>query len=63
MVIFSEGGRKQDKHRHEVTVKRKINELVDAAAKAMRQENAEAVKHFTASLSTMTAQIAHTDSP
>lgn len=63
MLIFSEGRRKQDKYRHEVTGKRRIDESLDAAAKAMWQENAEAVKHCTASVSTMTAQIAHTDSP
>lgn len=62
MLIFSEGRRKQDKYRHEVRRKRKIDEPLDAAAKAMWQENAEAVKHCTASVSTMTARIAHTDS-
>lgn len=62
MLIFSEGRRKQDKYRHEVTGKRKIDEPLDAAAKAMQLENAEAVKHCAASASTMTAQIAHADS-
>lgn len=47
IVIFSEGRRKQDKHRPEVTVKRKIDDSVDAAAKAMRQENAEAFHCFS----------------
>lgn len=61
-AILPVARRKQDKQTHEMAMMGKIDELLGAAATAERQENAAAVKHFTASISTMTAPIAHTGS-
>lgn len=62
-AIFSLARRKQDKHStHETTMMGKIDELLGAAATAALLVNAAAVEHFTASISTMTAPIAHTGS-